>query len=130
MKYRIVKENNSSRKNFGKYKAVTVHNDTVETEYIAQEIQDNSSATAGDVALVMTELTETVMRHLKRGDRVRLNGIGLLKLEIESDKVDTPEEFNVKKNIRAIRLHIIPESYNGKQEMYEGIELHSTHPEV
>lgn len=130
MKYRIVKEINCTRKNFGKYKAVAVHNDTVETDYIAQEIQDNSSATAGDVALVMTELTGTIMRHLKRGDRVRLNGIGLLKLEIESDKVDTPEEFNVKKNIRAIRLHVIPESYKGKQEMYEGIELHSAHPEV
>ena len=123
MKYRIVKENNSSRKNFGKYKAVAVHYDTIETADIEQEIQDNCSATAGDVALVMTELTETVMRHLKRGDRVRLDGIGLLKLELESDKVDTPEEFNVKKNIRAIRLHIIPESYNGKQEMYDGISL-------
>jgi len=123
MKYRIVKENNSSRKNFGKYKAVAVHYDTIETADIEQEIQDNCSATAGDVALVMTELTETIMRHLKHGDRVRLDGIGLLKLEIESDKVDTPEEFNVKKNIRAIRLHIIPESYNGKQEMYDGISL-------
>ena len=123
MKYKIVKEINCTRKNFGKYKAVAVHYDTIETADIEQEIQDNCSATAGDVALVMTELTETIMRHLKRGDRVRLNGIGLLKLEIESDKVDTPEEFNVKKNIRAIRLHIIPESYNGKQEMYDGISL-------
>ena len=123
MKYRIVKENNSSRKNFGKYKAVAVHYDTIETADIEQEIQDNCSATAGDVVLVMKELTETVMRHLKRGDRVRLDGIGLLKLELESDKVDTPEEFNVKKNIRAIRLHIIPESYDGKQEMYDGISL-------
>ncbi len=27
------------------------------------------------------------------------------------------------KGFRNIRLHIIPESYNGKQEMYDGISL-------
>ena len=51
-----------------------------------------------------------------------LEGIGLLKLEIESDKVDNPSDFNPKKHIRGARLHIIPDSIDGVQDLYDGIE--------
>jgi hypothetical protein len=54
---------------------------------------------------------------------VRLDGIGLLKLEIESDKVDSPEEFNIQKNIRNYRIHLLPESREGYQALYSGIQL-------
>ena len=68
MRYRIKKENKPTLKNYGKYKAVAVHNQT-----------------------------------------------------IESDKVDDPKTFRAKKHIRGVRLHFIPESYEGSQALYEGI---------
>ena len=34
-----------------------------------------------------------INRHLREGDKVRLKDFGLMKLEIESDKVDAPEDF-------------------------------------
>ena len=46
---------------------------------------------------------------------------GLLKLEIESEKVDNLKDFRAKKHIRGVRLHFIPESYNGSQELYQDI---------
>ena len=55
------------------------------------------------------------------GDKVRLRDFGLMKLEIESDKVDDPKDFRAKKHIRGVRLHFIPESYEGSQPLYEGI---------
>ena len=46
----------------------------------------------------------------------------MLKLEIESDKVDNPSDFNPKKHIRGVRVHFIPESIDGVQDLYDGIE--------
>ena len=64
---------------------------------------------------------ETVMRHLKMGDKVRLKNFGLLKLEIESEKVDNLKDFRANKHIRGVRLHFIPESYKGSPELYSDI---------
>ena len=55
------------------------------------------------------------------GDKVRLQDWGMMKLEIESDKVDNLKDFRAKKHIRGVRLHFIPESYNGTQALYDGI---------
>ena len=62
-----------------------------------------------------------VNRHLRQGDRVRLRDWGMMKLEIESDKVDNLKDFRAKKHIRGVRLHFIPESVDGSQPLYEGI---------
>jgi hypothetical protein len=76
-----------------------------------------------DVKAVLSELSELLVQHLQDGDRVRLDGIGMLKLEIESDKVDHPEDFNVRQHIRNFRIHLLQESDSGHQPLYEGIPL-------
>ena len=123
MKYKIVRENKPTLKNYGRYKAVAVHYQTVDTDRICREIQANTSAKASDVMLVLTELAEVLNRHLQDGDRVRLTNLGLLKLEIESEKVDRPEDFNARRHVRRICLHVLPESYEGRQALYEGVTL-------
>ena len=52
---------------------------------------------------------------------VRLDSWGLMKLEIESDKVDRPEDFRAKKHIRGVRLHFLPKSEKGKPELYQDV---------
>ena len=52
---------------------------------------------------------------------MRLRDFGLMKLEIESDKVDDPKAFRAKKHIRGVRLHFLPESENGSPELYKDI---------
>ena len=123
MKYKIVKETRSTLKNFGRYRAKAVHHNTIDPEQLCQEIEANCSAKASDVKLVLAELSDTLVRHLKQGDRVRLKELGLLKLEIESDKVDSAKQFNARKHIRGVRLHFLPESRKGKQRMYEGVSF-------
>ena len=123
MKYKIVRENKPTLKNFGRYKAAAMHFQTITPEMVAQEIQDNCSAKASDVELVLAELSAVLLRHLKQGDRVRLKHIGMLKLEIESEKVDAPEDFNGRKHIRGVRLHLLPESRRGCQAVYEDLKF-------
>ena len=79
------------------------------------------SISGGVLEGMMMTVAETVRRHLQMGDKVRLKEFGLMKLEIESEKVDDPKTFRAKKHIRGVRLHFIPESYEGTQALYEGI---------
>jgi nucleoid DNA-binding protein len=122
MRYRIKKETKPTLPTYGKYKAVAVHNQTIESHQLYEEAASRGMSISGGVleGLMMT-VAETVMRHLKMGDKVRLKDFGLLKLEIESDKVDNLKDFRAKKHIRGVRLHFIPESYNGTQALYDGI---------
>ena len=121
MKYRVKKETKPTLKTFGKYKAVAVHNQTIESRQLFEEAARYMSISGGVLEGMMMTVAETVRRHLQMGDKVRLKDFGLMKLEIESDKVDDPKTFRAKKHIRGVRLHFIPESYEGSQPLYEGI---------
>ena len=123
MKYRIKKETKPTLATYGKYKAVASHQQTIEHEQILKEVCEQNPISEGIVAAVMIKLSQVVNRHLRNGDKVRLRDFGLLKLEIESDKVDAPEDFKAKKHIRGVRLHFIPESAKGKPELYQGIKF-------
>ena len=124
MKYKIVKETKPSLSTFGKYKAVAVHERTLDTKKIIEEVKErNGFLSEGTVEAVLIGLSEVINRHLRNGDKVRLDDWGLMKLEIESDKVDAPEDFKPKKHIRGVRLHFLPVSEKGKPELYQGIEF-------
>ena len=124
MKYKIVKETKPSLSTFGKYKAVAVHERTLDTKKIIEEVKErNGFLSEGTVEAVLIGLSEVINRHLRNGDKVRLDDWGLIKLEIESDKVDAPENFKPKKHIRGVRLHFLPVSEKGKPELYQEIEF-------
>ena len=121
MKYKIVKETKPTLKTFGKYKAKAVHYGEVGTRQIQKEVAKHLGVSEGDVLGVMLGLSTVISRHLRHGDKVRLDSWGLMKLEIESDKVDDPTTFRAKKHIRGVRLHFLPESEKGKPELYQDL---------
>ena len=124
MKYKLQQETKPKLSTFGKYKAVAVHQQTVGTKEIAEECVDEKIPLLDEVVYktALSQIAKVVKRHLRNGDKVSLDGIGLLKLEIESDKVNNPSDFNPKKHIRGARVHFIPESIDGVQDLYDGIE--------
>lgn len=93
MKYKITKETKPTLSTFGKYKATAVHGDTVDSQQILREVARQMGVSQGTVAGVALSLGDVIKQHLRRGDRVRLDEWGLMKLEIESDKVDAPSLF-------------------------------------
>ena len=121
MRYRIKKETKPTLSTFGKYKAVAVHNQIIESRELFKEAAKGTTFSGGVLEGMMMHVAERVYNHLRMGDKVRLKGFGLFKLEIESDKVDDPKTFRAKKHIRGVRLHFIPESQEGSQALYEGI---------
>jgi hypothetical protein len=121
MRYRIKKETKPTLPTFGKYKAVAVHYQTIDSKQIVKETAQRTSFSEGNIIGVLMSVAEVVNSHLREGDRVRLPEWGLMKLEIESDKVDNLKDFKAKKHIRGVRIHFLPESYEGTQALYEGI---------
>lgn len=121
MRYRIKKETKPNLPTFGKYKAVAVHYQTIESKQIIKETAKRTCFSEGNIRGILMSLAEVVNDHLREGDRVRLPEWGLMKLEIESDKVDDNKDFRAKKHIRGVRLHFIPESNEGTQALYDGI---------
>ena len=95
MKYRLKKETKPTLPTYGKYKAVAVHSQTVSSDEILKEAAQNSPLDEGVLIAALIRLSEVVNRHLRAGDRVRLQDWGLMKLEIESDKVDNLKDFSV-----------------------------------
>ena len=107
MRYRIKKETKPTLPTYGKYKAVAVHYQTIDSRQIAEEATRGMTISAGVLEGILMNVAEVVRRHLRNGDKVRLKDIGLLKLEIESEKVDNLKDFRAKKHIRGVRLHLI-----------------------
>lgn len=123
MKYELKKETKPTLSTFGKYKAVASHHQTVETEQLIREVCANEPYSKGTVEAVAWKLAKVINRHLRKGDKVRLKDFGLMKLEIESDKVDAPEDFKPSKYIKGVRLHFLPESTKGSPELYKDIKF-------
>ena len=123
MKYRIKQETKPTLTTFGKYKAVASHQLTIDTKQIMDEVCEHNPLSPDVIESVLIKLSDVIKRHLRNGDRVRLDEFGLMKLEIVSDKVDKPKDFKPKKHIKGVRLHFLPESNNGKQELYHNIKF-------
>ena len=123
MKYRIKKETKPTLPTFGKYKAVAVHNQTIDSKQLVKETAQRMGTDSANVYGVLLSMAAVVNSHLRAGDKVRLPDWGMMKLEIESEKVDDPQTFRAKKHIRGVRLHFIPESYKGSQELYKDIKF-------
>jgi len=129
MRYKIKKETNPTRPTCGKYKAVAVHYHTVDSKQLIEEAAQRMGTHKSNVLAVLSTVAAVVNAHLREGDRVRLPDWGMMKLEIESEKVDNLKDFRAKKHIRGVRLHFLPESYEGKQELYEGITFEKEYRE-
>lgn len=123
MKYKITQENKPTIASYGKYRAKAVHNGVVENSQIEEEVANRLGISIGAVTGVRNTLWEVINEHLRKGEKVRLKDWGLMKLEIESDKVDTPQEFKPRKHIRGVRLHFLPESSGGSPELYKDIKF-------
>ena len=123
MRYKIKKETKPTLQTYGKYKAVAVHNQVIESRQLYEEAARHSGVSGGVLEGLMMSVAETVYRHLRMGDKVRLKEFGLFKLEIESEKVDNLKDFRAQKHIRGVRLHFIPESYKGSPELYKDISF-------
>ena len=83
----------------GKWFAQTVSQGEVHTKEIARIIEENSTFKRGEVKGMIDEIVETMTRLMQQGQTVVLDGFGRFKLTAVSTGADSPENFDLKKNI-------------------------------
>ncbi|RRC97892.1 hypothetical protein [Prevotella sp. OH937_COT-195] len=108
IRFRLMRNVIRNDKNYGKYYARTVKNTEINLEDIELEIQENCTAKASDVRLVIKELYETIRRAMQNGHVVNMGELGKMYIAVTSKPVDTPDEFLTSKNITGFRCKYIP----------------------
>lgn len=92
----------------GKWHARTVNTGDVTTKELAQEIQNETTFTRGEVEGLITELVDVVARNLRTGHTVVIDGLGRFHLAVESKPVENPKDFDIDENITDIKLKFVP----------------------
>ena len=110
IKIRLYQNQIKSSPNHGKYFAKTVGQGEVTLLDLASEAARNSSLKKSDVIAVVTELQDMMRHRLADGHTIVLDGIGRFSLRVESDGVDSPQDFNLRHHIRRIICRFLPSS--------------------
>ena len=116
IKYRLLKNEIKSSKNYGMYYAHTVRAGHVSLEEIEKLVAQSCSATAADVRLVVCELFETVKHYMQMGYVVQLGDLGNFSISVKSVCVDTKEEFRSDRHILGYKCNYTPVGHRRRPE--------------
>ncbi len=136
-------QNPPSAKRKQRLHARVITSGTVDTEYLAKEIQSRSTLSTGDVKGVLTSLTEVVIQHFRDGDRVHIEGLGFFQITLSCPAVRTPNEIRAEsihfksvtfrpeskllKRLKTMPFERIAEKRHSKNHPEEIIEKRLTH---
>jgi len=109
IQYRLLQNKIKGSKNYGKYYAHTVKRGIISLEDIESMIEENCTAKASDVRLVLRELFDTVKFYMQNGYTVDLREMGKLSISVKSVCVDHPSEFRRDKHIVGFKCNYTPE---------------------
>lgn len=97
--------------------ARATHGETMTIKQLAERMQDNCTVKKSDIIAVLTELSEVMKDELQRGNRVKIEGLGLFKIGLHTSPAPTAKEFTAS-NIKGAHVLFLPESTtdaNGKR---------------
>jgi len=75
---------------------------------IASEACRNSGISKGTMVALVTDLQDILRRKLEDGQTVVLPGIGRFSLRVESEGVDDPKRFDLRRHIKRIFCRFLP----------------------
>ena len=119
----MTKLRNASREYNGLWFPKALHPVTVTTEELLKEIPKSCSLKRSDLLAALTELSEFLLRHLRQGEVVDIDGIGRFKLEVKGQGVISPDDFDEQTDVSGYVCHFTPYSRNGRKPLFADIEL-------
>ena len=69
--YKLYQDNRSNSNHNGEWYARAVHTGTVDIDDLAEEMQANCTVKRADIVAVLSELVETMQKHLQMSDTVQ-----------------------------------------------------------
>ena len=109
IQYRLLQNKIKGSKNYNKYYAHTVKRGVISLEQIESMIEENCTAKASDVRLVLRELFDTVKFFMQMGYTVDLKEMGKFSISVKSVCVDHPSEFQPDRHITGYKCNSTPQ---------------------
>jgi len=115
MRVKLIQRSNPLDRNQApKYYALMENEGTVDLYDLANQIVKYSSLSLGDILNVLENMIDAASLFLLMGRGVRIGRLGMLRVMLQSDGVDAPEDFNVKM-IQNVKLIFRPNKQMKKQ---------------
>ena len=109
-KFKKIQNHNDKSKVYGKWFATAVYDQNfIETEELANYIQQQASVKKSDIKAVLDELGSALKHFFELGQKVRLDGIGILKVGNSSIGVSRKEDCTAS-TITTRRVLFLPET--------------------
>lgn len=108
--YKKYQDNRNSSANKGKWYARAVHTQTVDIDDLAEEMQANCTVKRADIVAVLSELVETMKKHLQMSHRVKLDRLGSFKIGMSTKPALTVGEFTASNNVKSVHVLFQPET--------------------
>lgn len=107
--YRLLQNKIKGSKNYNKYYAHTVKQGVISLDEIEKMIEENCTAKASDVRLVLRELFDTVKFYMQNGYVVDLKEMGKFSISVTSQCVDDPAKFRKDRHITGFKCNYTPQ---------------------
>ena len=91
------------------YPHAIVQGKPVETETIAKDLAKISTVSNSDVQAVLGDIASVMHNRMSQGKSVHIKGLGYFRYTLDTKGVKSLEDFDFKKQVRAVRVEFIPE---------------------
>ena len=91
------------------YPRAVVQGKPVETETIAKDLAKISTVSNSDVQAVLGDIAGVMHTRMAQGKSVHIKGLGYFRYVLDTVGVDTLEDFDFEKQVKAVRVEFIPE---------------------
>lgn len=108
--YKLYQDNRTNAKFKGQWYARAVHTGTVDIDDLAEEMQANCTVKRADIVAVLSELVETMKKHLQMSHRVKLDRLGTFKIGMTTKAAETVEDFSASNNVTSVHVLFQPET--------------------
>ena len=121
IQYKLMKNEIKSSKNYGKYYAHTVRRGHVTLEDIEELVEKATTATRGDVRLVVGALFDYIKSYMQAGYVVQLGDLGSFSIAVKSICVDDPDEFRNDRHLAGFRCKYTPAGHRMRPNKGESV---------
>lgn len=91
------------------YPTAIVVGQPVTTKAVAKRLSAMCTVTYADVMAVLGELAGVMADFMAQGKSVRLDGLGTFRYTLKTKGVETEEDFDFQKQVKAVRVQFVPQ---------------------
>ena len=100
------------------YPQAIVQGEPVETKDLAEELAFVSTVSRSDVNAVLGDIARVMNSLMAQGKSVHIDGLGYFRYVLDTKGVENLEDFDFKKQVKAVRVQFTPEREKSSSGAY------------